>query len=397
MALKLSVSTAFDPDGHKPGLRLQGDWVHVLITDGRHWGVGELSHSGDDARCIQTARELFAVVETSRSLSLELLQAWRVGNWSNPADFITATAISGLEQALVDLIAQQAGVPSWQLFGNPTPPSDVPVYATLNRALTSRTESDYGAVIEAALQAGFTSLKVAPFDQVEPAGDQRAQAREALELMEKLVRRFPAVSWRVDCHARFVPKTFAPVARRLASLSLAWLEEPFVDPTALAALRQACPIPIAAGELFFGPQGFLPLLQANAVDVIMPDVKHCGGFLALREIGELAESFGVKVSPPQPLRARFHHRLVARRGHHAECHRPGDSLLPGSGSNTLPAPDRKRAHEATPPNRLGLRCHPLASLCGLTPSAWPRICQRGCERERAENSSTRSRSGLRNC
>ncbi len=47
-------------------------------------------------------------------------------------------------------------------------------------------------------------------------------------------------------------------------------------------------------------EGFAPICRYHAVDVIMPDVKHCGGFLEARQIAALAELHNVLVSPHNP-------------------------------------------------------------------------------------------------
>ena len=52
--------------------------------------------------------------------------------------------------------------------------------------------------------------------------------------------------------------------------------------------------------MLFGIAGFAPLVQRHAVDVIMPDVKHCGGLLELTRIAAMADAEGVNVSPHCP-------------------------------------------------------------------------------------------------
>ena len=41
-------------------------------------------------------------------------------------------------------------------------------------------------------------------------------------------------------------------------------------------------------------------MQRRAVDVIMPDVKHCGGLLELTRIAAAADAEGVAVAPHNP-------------------------------------------------------------------------------------------------
>ena len=46
--------------------------------------------------------------------------------------------------------------------------------------------------------------------------------------------------------------------------------------------------------------GFAPLITGQAVDVVMPDVKHCGGLQEARRIAALAELYDIAVSPHNP-------------------------------------------------------------------------------------------------
>ena len=57
---------------------------------------------------------------------------------------------------------------------------------------------------------------------------------------------------------------------------------------------------MAGGELLFGVAGFAPLIRQRAVDVIMPDVKHCGGLLELTHIAAAAAADNVVVAPHNP-------------------------------------------------------------------------------------------------
>ncbi len=57
---------------------------------------------------------------------------------------------------------------------------------------------------------------------------------------------------------------------------------------------------MAGGELLFGTKGFAPLCETQAVNVIMPDVKHCGGLLEMNAIAALARAHGIAVAPHNP-------------------------------------------------------------------------------------------------
>ena len=83
---------------------------------------------------------------------------------------------------------------------------------------------------------------------------------------------------------------------------LSWYEEP-VPPTDLEstkAIKNGISQTLAGGEFLFGVTGFEPLCRERAVDIIMPDVKHCGGIAELRRIATVAELYDVLVSPHNP-------------------------------------------------------------------------------------------------
>jgi galactonate dehydratase len=92
------------------------------------------------------------------------------------------------------------------------------------------------------------------------------------------------------------------LARRFEPLHLFWLEEvtaakPVED---LAAINTAATMPTAGGESIHGVTGFYPYIKAEAVDIVMPDVKVCGGMLEMKKIAALAEGAGLIASPHGP-------------------------------------------------------------------------------------------------
>jgi L-alanine-DL-glutamate epimerase-like enolase superfamily enzyme len=57
---------------------------------------------------------------------------------------------------------------------------------------------------------------------------------------------------------------------------------------------------MAGGEILFGVRGFPPLCERQAVYVVMPDVKHCGGLLEMTRFAALADAHEVAVAPHNP-------------------------------------------------------------------------------------------------
>ena len=300
MALELDFKVIPDPTGFGEALLLKGDWVVVCVSDGTHTGLGEATHSGDDRRCVETVRKLFDEHVRDRALSLGAVRDLDEGAFSSASDFLTATAISGLSQALYDLIAKENGVPVWQLFVDRPVQDRLEVYATINRCLTERTESAYDKVVSLVARRGFRHFKCAPFDQVTSGSDEVQASRPGLAVLRMLRSEFPQLGMRVDFHKRFTPRSFDRILGHIARLAPYWIEEPYAPQEAYLSIRQKTSCRLAAGELYFGARGFRKILDNRWVDVIMPDVKHVGGFGALLEVCVLAAENGVEVSPHNP-------------------------------------------------------------------------------------------------
>jgi galactonate dehydratase len=319
------VALRVSPPPEQAALRaLQGEWVFVRIHGAGLTGLGEATHSSDDAALAHLVRselapQLVGRVLPSVSSAAEhrdpdaLVRPW----FADVADRVRATAISALEQALWDLAARAAGLPLWRALaacgGNDdTGVGDVrtvPLYATLNRGIFDRSPEGFARAARQAVAEGFGAVKCAPFDGVAHGGDQPAVERAAS--LDTAVQRVAAVREAIgpnadlmlDCHGRLVEAEAAAIARRLERFHLRWLEEPVPfepDPSPLARVRRAVPMPIAAGELMFGVERFRPLLEAGAVDVVMPDVKHCAGLAEGQRIARLAGEHDVAVAPHNP-------------------------------------------------------------------------------------------------
>ncbi|MFM9080880.1 MAG: mandelate racemase/muconate lactonizing enzyme family protein [Opitutaceae bacterium] len=298
--LRLTAATVPDPDGHHAALRLKGDWLVIAIDDGVHTGLGEVSHSNDDDACRRRVAELFAAHVAGREPSLELLEELHRGPFARASDLPHATAISGIDQALHDLVARRRGLPVWRLHAERAVRESVPSYLSTNRALRRRLPADFVAVVDSALRLGVRAVKLTPFEAVKPDGDQVAQAEEGFTRIAAVRAAHPDLSLRVDCHERFTPATAARLLPRFDEFKLTWLEDPCPPGPDLAALRTRATMPFAVGELFFGEDRFRELLRTSQAHVIMPDPKHVGGFGPLIRVCRRAEELGGEVSPHNP-------------------------------------------------------------------------------------------------
>jgi galactonate dehydratase len=217
---------------------------------------------------------------------------------TNP-DLVTATAFSGLNQALYDLLAKREQVPVWRLFKSSTPIEGITLYTTINRALQTRTAEEYSTVVSELARQGFRTYKCAPFEAVDSADHALDKAAAGLMTLDRLRAQFPDLAVRVDFHERFQPSDFYELIPQLERLKLDWLEEPFRVGPAYDELKRKTRLRLAGGELFWGTHRFGEIAEHRWVDVIMPDVKCVGGFGPLLEV-IAANASKVEVSPHNP-------------------------------------------------------------------------------------------------
>jgi galactonate dehydratase len=302
--LRLDFLTIADPDGWHPSLRLRGDWLIFAVTDGVLTGYGEASHSREDERCRARATALFStyyaeLLSRSQLLSLDWLAEKEQEVSGLVPDFVSATALSGINQALYDLLAKREQVPVWRLFSERRQIDSLPLYTTINRALQNRTHQEYLDIVGALEGQGFATFKCAPFEAVDTPENALSKSRAGMQTLDILRSAHPDLAIRVDFHERFPADDFPALLGEFERLRIDWLEEPFPMGAAFADLRSRTSIPIAAGELFWGGSRFAEIAANGWADVIMPDVKHVGGFGPLLAV--IAANRGkVNVSPHNP-------------------------------------------------------------------------------------------------
>src|SRR5262245_57072202 len=289
-------------------------WLIVrLRTDAGLTGLGEASDAfgfanttkQDAARMEAELRRFFGLIDGKSPLNIGAYRQ-QGERLLAKGSLLSATAYSAIEQALWDLAGKSLDVPTSTLFGGSVRDS-LQVYANINRATKPRTPAGFAAAAKAAVRDGFRAVKAAPFDGFPPPGSPAAVIEAAVESGIASVAAMrdaigPDVELMVDCHSFFDVPLAERVARRLEPQRLAWYEEP-VAPERVEEtreIRRRIQQPMAGGEILYGVAGFAPLIRNQAVHVIMPDVKHCGGLLELTRIAAAAETDGVTVAPHNP-------------------------------------------------------------------------------------------------
>ena len=289
-------------------------WTFAVVSDGEGNSTTVEITARDDSRAVAgTLADMVSelrgedVADESRvEALLELDSDYLRGNQA------AATAVSGLRSAVAQLGAMRAGVSLTEFLGG-EPVESVPLYANINRSLfaTDRMPADFHRVAERAARAGFTAFKCAPFDEVVPPSSPDAILGEAAPGLARVAAVRDAIgpdaTLLVDCHSRFERDTAPLIVDELHKLNVGWFEEPVqprADAEVLAEIARWAPMPVAGGESGYGVEFFDEILDSEAVSIVMPDVKYCGGVgeavAAGRSAGRKGHGFSIH-SPAGPI------------------------------------------------------------------------------------------------
>ncbi|MET3932601.1 mandelate racemase/muconate lactonizing enzyme family protein [Arthrobacter sp. OAP107] len=200
---------------------------------------------------------------------------------------LTTIAMAGVDLALWDLAARTAGVPVAALLGQRQESvevygSGVNLHYTLEE-LVAQTERWVAAGHQA------VKIKVGKPDLAEDA-ERVAAVRSVLGPDRRLM---------VDANQRWDLPAALRALDVLGQYGLDWLEEPLRadDLSAYRRLRKQSPVPIALGENVHTIYRFRDFIEAEAVDIIQPNIIRVGGITPFRRIVELARANSIRVAP----------------------------------------------------------------------------------------------------
>lgn len=278
----------------------RSNYVFVGIdTDEGISGVGECTLESRELTVIAAVHELQRILigRDPRDIERNWQLAYRSAPWKGAALY---TAMSGLEQAMWDILGKSCGLPVHRLLGGPVRESV--------RCYTWPGESGSPQRLVESLQDareryGYDAFKFGVFPGRFTIS--QAQLRHADELVGAVRDALgPDVDLAVDASRRLYPGGAIQLARVLEPHNLLFLEEPCESgeghEDALRRVRQATGMRLATGEHEFTGRRFWPLLKDQLVDVIQPDLCHVGGILEARKIAAQAETVGITVAPHNP-------------------------------------------------------------------------------------------------
>lgn len=290
-----------------------GEFLFVEVrTDEGVTGWGEVTSTTRTANraVARMVREVEGLVVGEDPAAIELVwhKLFRAFTYAGSRG-AACTVASAVDIALWDVRGKVLGLPVADLLGGPVR-RDLLLYTHPDQSLFGTAEGvaeEIGRIVG----AGYGAIKFDPFPHAEDAPEandryldgrlSRRDEHRALELSQQIrAAAGPDVELLVDAHGRFDVPTAIRLADRLhEAVDLHWFEEP-VPPESTHALRQVrerTRVPISVGERLHTRWDFVPVLEGELADFVMPDVTWTGGISELKKIATMAEAHYVPVSP----------------------------------------------------------------------------------------------------
>lgn len=199
---------------------------------------------------------------------------------------VVRMALSAFDMALWDALAVAAQAPLTTLLGGA--PRPVKAYNSCGLGLMApqAAADEAEALLEGGLRA--VKLRLGYPTLAEDLAVTRAVRARLSDTVQLMVDYNQALS-RVDALER---------GRALQSEGVAWLEEPIRhdDLAGNAQIARDLQLPLQLGENFDGPKALLQALQAQACDLVMPDVARIGGVSGWMQAAGVAEGHGIPMS-----------------------------------------------------------------------------------------------------
>ncbi|HEY3062879.1 MAG TPA: enolase C-terminal domain-like protein [Chloroflexota bacterium] len=207
---------------------------------------------------------------------------------------VTMMAISAVDCALWDLKGRVFGQPVYRLLGGPSR-TEIPAYASmLGYAIEPSRAAERAREV---VQQGYRAMKW--FFRHGPADGRAGMVKNAQLVSAVRGAVGDEVDIMLDCWMSWdVPYTVA-MAERLEDYEPRWLEEPVLpDKIAqYAEIRRQVRVPISGGEHEYTRWGLKQLMDAEAVDVLQPDLYWAGGITEMLKILALASCYDLPVIP----------------------------------------------------------------------------------------------------
>lgn len=268
-----------------------------IYTDLGITGVGECTLETRDKSIVASIEDYKRYVIGQDPNNIEKIwnTIYRDGYWgTGPVDM---TALSGIEQALWDIVGKKYNAPIYQLLGGKVR-DKLKVYAN-GWYFGLTTPEEHADKVGELIEKGFQAFKWDPFRIAsrEISHEDLEYAIECVAAVRKVAG--TKVDLLIEGHGRFNVRNAILTAKALEPFNPFFFEEPIPQDnySALKKVSDKINISVAAGERCYSLYQYQQLLSYQAVDTIQPDLSHSGGILSLKKIGAMAETHYVGVAP----------------------------------------------------------------------------------------------------
>ncbi|CAD6577056.1 MAG: hypothetical protein ASARMPREDX12_008101 [Alectoria sarmentosa] len=271
-------------------------WLFVKVCDDQgNYGWGESTLEGHTLAvegCLDSLRGRFVGYEAD---DIEHLwqTAYRLGFYRGGP--VLMSALSGIDIALWDLKARRLHLPLYQLLGGKVR-HKVKVYAWIG----GDRPRDVERAAKERMAQGFTAIKMNATEDIDWLDSPRAldSSVERLKIVKAL-----GMDAGLDFHGRLHKPMAKQLAKALEPYHPLFIEEPLLSehPEGIKQLSLLTTIPIALGERLYSRWDVKRFLHDTSVDILQPDISHCGGISELCRIATMAEAYDVAIAPHCPL------------------------------------------------------------------------------------------------
>ncbi|GHO88076.1 mandelate racemase/muconate lactonizing enzyme family protein [Dictyobacter formicarum] len=281
-----------------------GCWI---TTDEGLIGTGYTGLEGNGEELIKQVIDQYYAPKLLGRDPFEVKRIWEELQWGRlhwiGRAGVTQMALSAVDIALWDIMAQAAGVPLWKLLGGDKPQA-IKTYNT-DGGWLNWTLDELVTDTRRFVEQGWPGVKI-KIGSADPWDDYRRvkAVREAIG---------DDILLMVDANMVWDVNTACLWGKRLEEFHIHWLEEPLHpdDIAGHARLARELVTPIALGENLYHRYSFRDYITTGAVEVVQADVTRVGGITEWVRIANLAACFNVPVVPHVGDMMQIQQHLVA--------------------------------------------------------------------------------------
>ena len=285
------------------------NWVFVkVITDNDLYGWGEatvewktraVAGAIDDLKPLLIGKDPRNIKQNFQIMTKHSF--WKMG-------VIGMTAISGIEHALWDILGKSLNTSVWQILGGKVR-DKIKIYTHLGMGdmnAVYKDTMDNQKLNDHALELvskGYKAFKVVfiPFTHHTNSIKNLNNVNKLMSSLREAVG--DEIDIMVDFHGRCASGISAiQYIKELEPYNPLFVEEPILpgDNKTFLQIKNSINCPLATGERLIGHQEFEDIISNRIVDIVQPDLNHCGGLLEAKNIAAAASVANIGVAPHNP-------------------------------------------------------------------------------------------------